>query len=192
MPRRFEFRNAYWFRAPLRLIVVAVSVFALMSLYPALSDAANPDHGRAILGIAVLGAFALVAAYFMVAMNDGYVEVGDEAVTVRFESFFEVRVPLADIVGVTVVDPRPRFRYLWGLSTNFRDRVACSHGGQLVQIELGRPCPTRLWPRTLYVTRFWLGVRDHQALVAAVLHAAGITPEADARVAEGASRADAA
>jgi len=169
MPRRFEFRNAYWFRAPLRLIVVAVSVFALMSLYPALSDVANPDHGRAILAIAVLGAFALVAAYFMVAMNDGYVEVGDEAVTVRFESFFEVRISLADIVSVTMVDPRPRFRYLWGLSTNFRDRVACSHGGRLVQLDLARPCRTRLWPRTLYVTRFWGVVAEQIALASAAV-----------------------
>ncbi|MBI5289517.1 MAG: hypothetical protein HY873_11160 [Chloroflexi bacterium] len=192
MPRRFEFRNAYWFRAPLRLIVVAVTVFALMSLYPALSDAANPDHGRAILGIGVLGAFILLAAFFMVAMNDGCVEIGDEYVTVQFESFFEVQVPLRDIVSVTIVEPRPRFRYLWGLSTNFRDRVACSHGGQLVQLELGHPCRTRLWPRTLYVTRFWLGVRDPRGFAAAVARAAGLMPEAGTRKPDDSGRAYAA
>ena len=164
MREHFEFRNAIWFRAPLRFVVLAVSVFALMSLYPALRDVANPDHGRAIVGMLVLGAFVLAAAVFLVSMNDGYVEIDELSVTVRFESFFNVRFPLADIVRVQPIDPHPRWRYRWGLSTNFRDRVACSHGGRLVEIELARPCTVRLWPRTLEVPRLWRAVRDAGAL----------------------------
>ncbi|HLB23929.1 MAG TPA: hypothetical protein VJP07_07525 [Dehalococcoidia bacterium] len=179
MSQQFEFRSAIWFRAPLRLVVLAVTVFALMSLYPALRDAANPDHGRALAGMAVLGAFVVLAVVFMVSMNDGLVEVDNNNVTIRFESFFNARFPVEDIAAARPVDPRPRWRYRWGLSTNFRDRVVCSHGGQLVEIELSRPCHVRLWPRTLVVTRFWLGVRDAGAFLDA-LHRAAANAATDA------------
>jgi hypothetical protein len=100
---------------------------------------------------------------FTVAINDSHVEIDDEFVHVRFEAFFTARVALANIVGVRVVDPRPRWRYRFGLATNFEDRISCSHGGTMIEIELAHPQMTRLWPRMLPVTRFWVAVREHEA-----------------------------
>ena len=42
-------------------------------------------------------------------------------------------------VAIAPIDPRPHWRYRFGLSTNFVDRIACSHGGRLVEITLARP-----------------------------------------------------
>jgi hypothetical protein len=69
---------------------------------------------------------------------------------------------------VRSIDPRPHWRYRFGLSTNYTDRVACSHGGPLVEIELARPLAVRLWPRHLAVQRVWLGVREHTAFLDAL------------------------
>lgn len=165
---RFEFSDAVWFRAPLRAVMLAVSVFALLSLSPALADTQSPDHLRALGGMVVLGAFLLGGVIFTVSISDGGVDVTDKRVTVRFESFFRAAIPLEDIVGVREISPRPSWRYRWGLSTNWHDRISCSHGGQIVEIVLARPHVVRLWPRTVEVTKVWLAVRDHQSFIAEV------------------------
>ena len=168
MPKQFRFADAMWFRVPLKVLVISISVFGLVSLYPALVNGASADHDRAILGLTVLLAFVVTATVFTVAINDSYVEIDREAVSVRFESFFSAQLPIRDIVRVTSIDPRPRFRYRLGLTTNFRDRISCSHGGALIEIELRRAQPMRLWPRQILVTRFWLAVREHDAFIAAL------------------------
>lgn len=114
----------------------------------------------------MLGWFVASATVFSVAINDSYVEIAGGVVRVRFEAFFTARFPIDDIARVQVVDPHPRWRYRWGLSTNFADRIACSHGGPMVSITLARPQRTRLWPRHLPVTHFWLAVRQHDAFLA--------------------------
>ena len=181
MPRTFDFADAWWFRGTLRLVVLAVSVFALLSLSPALLDPSSPDHGRALFGIAVLSFFVVGAVLFMVSINDSYVVIDDADVIVRFEGFFNAAFPVEHIVAVTPIDPRPRWRYRWGLATNFRDRISCSHGGKLVEIALAHPVEIKLWPRTLHVTRFWLAVRDHRAFTTA-LHRAVEGSKAPSRV----------
>jgi hypothetical protein len=173
MTHHFEFRSATCRRALLRFVVLSVSVFVLLSLYPALRDPSNPDHLRAIAGLGVLAAFVTAAVIFLVSTNDSYVEVDATHVNVRFESFFHVRFLLSDIAAVRLIDPRPRWRYRWGLSTNFRDRIACSHGGPLVEIELARPYRVRLWPRRLEVRRLWLGLREADVFIAALRCARG-------------------
>jgi hypothetical protein len=157
----------------MRALVVAVTVFALVSLYPALSDPASADHGRAIFGIGVVGAFVLGGVLFAAAIEDGFVEVTDTAVSVRFEGFFHMHIPLADIASVSPVEPRPRCRYRFGLSTDFRERISCSHGGAFVEVRLARPQTVRLWPRRIAVTRVWLAVREHEAFAAMVAARAG-------------------
>lgn len=168
MTRRFDFADAWWFRVPLRFVVLAVTVFTLISLEPALLDRASPDHLRALFGIGMLAFFMLGAVVFMVSLDDSYVQIEEGVVTVRFESFFHVDFLASDVISVAPVDPHPRWRYRWGLATNFHDRVSCSHGGQLVEVQLEHPCVVRLWPRTLHVTRFWLAARDYRALMAAL------------------------
>ena len=166
METRFHFADAFWFRVPLKALVLGVAVFAFLSLYPALTGGSAQDHERALFGLTVLAGFMVSATVFTVAINDSHVEFDDEFLHVRFEAFFSATIPLADIVGVRVIDPRPRWRYRFGLATNFEDRISCSHGGTLVEIELSRPQMTRLWPRTLPVTRFWIAVREHEAFAA--------------------------
>ena len=168
MTQRFEFADAWWFRVPLRIVVVSVTVFTLLSLEPALVDGHNPDHLRALAGVCILAAFLVGAAVFTASLGESYIEIRDEVVSVRFESFFGVEFPLRDIVRVQEIDPRPRWRYQWGLATNFHDRVSCSHGGQLVEVELASPCVVKLWPRTLEVSRFWLAARDYRGLIGAL------------------------
>jgi hypothetical protein len=168
MTTRFHFADAFWFRVPLKTIVVALSVFAILSLYPALGNGTSQDQQKAIFGFTVLAAFIVMASIFAVAVNDSHVTIEDGAVQVRFEAFFNTRFPLADIVRVREIDPRPRWRYRFGLSTNFEDRIACSHGGRLVEIELARPCITHLWPRRIAVRRYWLAVVEHDAFLAAL------------------------
>ena len=166
METRFHFADAFWFRVPLKALVLGVAVFAFLSLYPALTGGSARDHERALFGLTVLAGFMVSATVFAVAINDSHVEFADQVLHVRFEAFFTATIPLADIVNVRVIDPQPRWRYRFGLATNFEDRISCSHGGTIVEIELSRPQMTRLWPRVLPVTRFWIAVREHEAFAA--------------------------
>lgn len=168
VPARFEFHDAVWFRAPLRAVMLAVSVFALLSLSPALADTDSPDHVRALVGMGVLAAFVLGGVIFTVLISDGGVEINSGRLSVRFESFFYAAIPIEDIVAVTRISPRPSWRYRWGLSTNWHDRISCSHGGQIVEIALARPYVARLWLRTIEVTRLWLAVREHERFILAI------------------------
>jgi hypothetical protein len=163
--RRFEFAEAWWFSRPLRALTIGVIVLTLLSLTPALTDGSNPDHVRAILGIGVLSLFVAGAASFVVSVGDSHVEIHDDTIDVRFESFFRVRIPVAQVGAVRVRPTQSRWRLRWGLATNFRDRISCSHGGTMVEIEMAEPLEVRLWPRTLQVRRFWVAVKDHDGLV---------------------------
>ncbi|HYM15545.1 MAG TPA: hypothetical protein VEZ14_08290 [Dehalococcoidia bacterium] len=173
MNQRFAFADAFWFRVPLKAVVVGLCVFGTLTLWPALTSGSVHDEVRAAFGFGVLGWFALLASVFTVAMNDCRAEIDGRDLLIRFEAFFNVRVPLADIAGVRAIDPRPRWRYRFGLSTNFTDRISCSHGGPMVEIELARACRAKLWPRRIDVMRFWLGVPERAAFIDAVLAAAG-------------------
>ena len=165
MKSRFYFADAFWFRVPLKTVVVALTVFAILSLYPAVGHGTTQDQQRAIFGFAVLAAFIVTASVFTVAINDGHVTIEDGEVRIHFEAYFNASFPLTDIIAVREVDPRPRWRYRFGLSTNFQDRIACSHGGRFVEIELAQPCATRLWPRTIAARRFWIAVQEHDGLL---------------------------
>ncbi len=166
MATRFHFADAYWFRVPLKTVVIALSVFAILSLYPALGNGSSQDQQRAIFGFTVLAAFIVMASIFAVAINDSHVAIEGADMHIHFEAFFNTRFPLSDIVRVAEIDARPRWRYRFGLSTNFEDRVACSHGGRLIEIELARPCVTRLWPRRIAVRQYWLAVVEHDEFLA--------------------------
>jgi hypothetical protein len=168
MIEMFEFRDAWWFRGPVRLVTMAVIVAALLSLHPALLDAEHPDHVRSLGGLVVLCVFVLASAFLLAGVNDSVVEVGPDHLEVRFESFFKLRLPLTSVQSARMVD-LPRWRYRWGLATNFRDRISCSHGGPMIEIELRTPRPLRIWPRTVQLTRLWLAVRDPDRFLA-VLH----------------------
>jgi hypothetical protein len=168
METRFSFADAFWFRVPLKVLVLSVAVFAFLSLYPALTGGSAKDHERALFGLTVLGGFMLAATVFTVAINDSHVAIDAGHLRVRFEAFFSVDIPLAEIVAVRTVDPRPHWRYRFGLATNFTDRISCSHGGSFVEVELAQPQMTRLWPRVLPVTRFWIAVREHDEFLAAL------------------------
>jgi hypothetical protein len=181
MQRRFDFATAFWFRVPLKVLVLCVTVFALLSLVPALLDGNASDAQRAIFGFTIVAMFVALASTFAVAINDSYVEIEDETLYVRFEAFFSMEVPLADIVGAHFIDPRPRWRYRFGLSTNFIDRIACSHGGRFVEITLARPWRTRLWPRRIGVTKLWLAVNDADGLLAALRARIDVADVGDAR-----------
>jgi hypothetical protein len=172
MRTRFHFADAFWFRLPLKTIVVALAVFAILSLYPAVGHGTSQDQQRAIFGFAVLSAFIVMASIFAVAINDSHVSIEDGAVHIHFEAFFNTRFPITDIAAVREIDPRPRWRYRFGLSTDFEDRISCSHGGRLIEIELNRPCATRLWPRTVAVRRFWIAVCETDDLLVALAHVA--------------------
>ncbi|MEX2227294.1 MAG: hypothetical protein WEB52_12685 [Dehalococcoidia bacterium] len=163
--RRFDFATAFWFRVPLKVLVLCVTVFAFLSLVPALMDGDADDVQRAIFGFTVVAMFAAIASTFAVAINDSFVEIEGEVVYVRFEAFFNMEFPLNDVVSARLIDPRPRWRYRFGLSTNFADRISCSHGGRLIEVTLARPWRTRLWPRYIDVTRVWLAVTDPDALL---------------------------
>lgn len=160
--------------------MLVVAVFALVSLYPALAGGTRDEHERALFGLTVLGGFMIAAAVFAVAINDSHVEIDDEYLHVRFEAFFSASIRLADVVSVREVDPRPRWRYRFGLSTNFEDRIACSHGGQFVEIELAEPKLIRLWPRSIPITRLWLAVREHDAFLEELRRVAAASVESAA------------
>lgn len=166
--RQFHFANAFWFRVPLKALVLTVSVFALVTLWPALTSGDSAANERALFGLAVTGMFVALATAFAVGVNDSIVEVDDATLYVRFEAFFHMDVPLRDIERLSLIDPRPRWRYRFGLSTNFRDRIACSHGGQFVELVLRQPSTTRLWPRRIAVSRLWLAVTEPEALMRAL------------------------
>ena len=59
----------------------------------------------------------------------------------------------------------PRWRYRFGLSTDWRERVSCSHGGPMLCIELADARPLKLWPRSVQMRTLWLGVPDRDALI---------------------------
>jgi hypothetical protein len=170
--QRFHFADAYWFRLPLRTVVISLAVFALMWLYPAFDAKSIADQGRFAFALGTLVWFIGIASVFIVSINESYVDIGDDAVEITFESFFHARIPLDAIVSADLVTPRPRWRYRFGLSTNREDRIACSHGGPLIEIVLARPLPTKLWPRNIAVQRFWLGVRESDAFLATLRRAA--------------------
>jgi hypothetical protein len=168
MPRRFLFADAFWFRLPLRVLIISVAVFALVSLYPAFVNGTSQDHERAIMGLMVVAGFVVTGTVFSVAINDGYVELDADRLYIRFEAFFTAEIPIADIVAVRRIDPQPRWRYRFGLGTNFEDRISCSHGGSLVELELARAWRTRVWPRHIAARRFWLAVGDLDGFIAEV------------------------
>jgi hypothetical protein len=165
MPRRYHFADAFWFRRPLKALVVVVFVFACLSLYPALTSGTSQDHERALFGLTVLGGFVVSAVLIWVAMDDSYVEIDSGRIFVRFEAFFRMEVALGDIVSIQSIDPRPGWRYRFGLSTNFEDRIACSHGGRMIEVELASPEVARVWPRHIAVRRLWLAVREYDSFL---------------------------
>lgn len=168
----FEFHNAWWFRRPLRIVTVLVSAFALVALHRALLDAGDPDHNRAFAGLAVIVAFLLLSVWFSASINDGLVEIADGRLHVRFESYFNANFPVGDIAAVRRIDPKPKWRYSMGLSTDWTERISCSHGGDMVEIEFAHPHELRIWPRTIWVRRLWLAVMDADAFIAALSRSA--------------------
>jgi hypothetical protein len=183
MTQRFHFADAYWFRLPLRAIVIGLAVFALMWLYPAFDAKSIAEQGRFAFALGTLVSFIGIASVFIVSINDSYLDIGDDAIEITFESFFHARIPLDAIVSVDLITPRPRWRYRFGLSTNREDRIACSHGGQLIEIVMARPQPTKLWPRKIAVRRFWLGVRERDEFLAALRRAVPHAFETELRAA---------
>jgi hypothetical protein len=166
--RRYHFVSARWFRLPMKVTVIAVSVFALLSLYPSLINGDAGEQRKALLGLLVLLGFVGLGVTFTVLIDDGHVEIGPESLHIRFESFIHFEVPLAAIVAARRIDPRPRWRYRFGLSTDWRDRIACSHGGGLVEIELAHQHEIKLWPRVVPMRRLWLGVREQEAFLESI------------------------
>jgi hypothetical protein len=173
--QRFHFADAFWFRVPAKVVVITVTAFALVTIWPALMEGTPDERERALFALAAVIFFVAVATTFAVAINDSYVDLHGRTLYVRFEAFFSAEVPLADIIAVREIDPRPRWRFRFGLSTDFRERICCSHGGRLVEVELRNAWRTRIWPRQIAVRRFWLAVREHEAFVAALRgHVEGI------------------
>jgi hypothetical protein len=163
--REFQFADAFWFRVPVKVVVITITAFALVTIWPALVDGTGEERGRAVFALALITFFVAVATTFAVAINESYVQLDDRSLHVRFEAFFSATFPLADISAVREIDPRPRWRFRFGLSTDFRERICCSHGGRIVEIELRRPWQTRIWPRHIGVRRVWLAVKQHDALI---------------------------
>ena len=168
MVRRFNFTDASWFATPLKVLMVATSVFAMLALYPAFGQGTASDQHRAIFGLAIMLGFVATGCVVSVAMRDGCVSLTGDALLVRFEAFFSVRVPLDNIARASMVEAQPRWRYRFGLSTNFTDRIVCSHGGPLIELELKEPMPTRVGLRSVDVRRLWLAVAEHDALLEAL------------------------
>ena len=166
--QRFHFADAFWFRVPAKIVVITVTAFALVTIWPALTEGTPYERERAMFALAAVIFFVGVATTFAVAINDSYVELDGRTLYVRFEAFFSAEVPLADIVAVREIDPRPHWRFRFGLSTDFRERICCSHGGRLVEVELRNAWRTRLWPRQIAVRRFWFAVREHRAFIEAL------------------------
>jgi hypothetical protein len=179
--RRFHFADAYWFRVPAKVVVITVTAFALVTIWPALTDGTPDEQHRAMFALAAVIFFVAVATTFAVAINDSYIELDDRSLFVRFEAFFSAEVPLADITAVREIDPRPRWRFRFGLSTDFRERICCSHGGKIIEIELRHVWRTRIWPRQIAVRRFWFAVREHRPFLEALqTRIDAVDPSADA------------
>ena len=173
MQTRFHFSGAHWFRVPLKVLVVAVTVFGMLSIWPALTDGNPVDDTRAIFAFCVMVFFMAAGITVAVALSESYVDLDQRALSIRFEAFFSSEIPLTDIVAVSPIDPRPRWRYRLGLSTDYVERISCSHGGPLIEIELAHARATRLWPRrSINARRFWLAVRDYDRFVLALERAA--------------------
>jgi hypothetical protein len=166
--RRFHFASARWFRLPMKAVVIAVAVFALLSVYPSLTGDVPAEQRRALAGLLVLFGFVALGVTFSALIDDGAIELAADVLHVRFESFVRIDVPLASIVAVRAIDPQPRWRYRFGLATDWEARLSCSHGGQLVELELAEPLRIRLWPRAVEVSKLWLGVREHGDFIAAI------------------------
>ena len=164
----------------MKVVVISVTAFGLVTIVPALTEGTPGDRQRALVALAAVMMFVAIATTFAVAIGDSYIDVDDRSLFFRFEAFFSAELPLADIVAVREIDPRPRWRFRFGLSTDFRERICCSHGGRIVEVELRRARPTRLWPRRIGVRRFWLAVAEHDEFIAAlragVLAASGQPP----------------
>lgn len=143
-----------------------VAVFGLVSLYPSLTEGSSAEYRRAIAGIGVTVVFIALATLVTSAINDGFMEIDASTLYVRFEGFFQAEVPLSAILRVTPIDPRPRWRYRLGLSSDRRGRICCSHGGNLIEIQLAPPQTMRIWPRQMRVSRLWLAVRQSDELLA--------------------------
>ncbi len=178
MVRRFNFTDATWFSTPLKILMVATSVFAMLALYPAFGQGTASDQHRAIFGLAIMLGFVAIGCVVSVAMRDGCVTLTGDAVLVRFEAFFSMRIPLSNIVSVSKLDEQPRWRYRFGLSTNFRDRIVCSHGGQLVELELADVMQAKVGFRTIGLRRLWLAVEDDGAFLEALRARIGEAPTA--------------
>ena len=183
--RVFRFADAFWFRVPVKVVVVAITAFALVTIWPALVDGTSDERGRAVFALALVIFFVAVATTFAVAINESYIELDESSLFVRFEAFFSATIPLADIIAVREIDPRPSWRFRFGLSTDFHERICCSHGGRLIEVELQRAWPTRIWPRNIAVRRFWFAVKEHDALLRDLEDriAAASVPASDARAA---------
>jgi hypothetical protein len=166
--RTFSFASARWFRLPMKVIVIAVAVFALASVWPALTGDVAAEQRKALAGLAVVAAFVTIGVTFSALIDDGGIELTGDLLQVRFESFVRIDVPVASIVAVRAIDPRPRWRYRFGLATDWQERLSCSHGGKMVEIELADAIPLKLWPRTVHIRRLWLGVREHSAFIDAI------------------------
>jgi len=166
--QRFHFADAFWFHVPAKIVVITVTAFALVTIWPALTEGTPSERERATFALAAVTFFVAVATTFAVAINDSYVELDGRTLYVRFEAFFSAEVPLTNIVAIREIDPRPRWRFRFGLSTDFRERICCSHGGHLVEVELRNAWHTRIWPRQIAVRRFWFAVREHRALIDAL------------------------
>jgi hypothetical protein len=181
--RRFAFADAFWFRVPAKVVVITVTSFALVTIWPALTDGTPHEQQRAMFALAAVVFFVSIATTFAVAINDSYIELGGETLFIRFEAFFTAEVPISEIVAIREIDPRPRWRFRFGLSTDLRDRICCSHGGRLIEIELRHAWRSRIWPRHIAVRRFWVAVRDHDAFLDALRAQVGTTapPTTEAR-----------
>ena len=163
--RAFHFADAFWFRVPVKVVVITITAFALVTIWPALIEGTSDERGRAIFALALVGFFVAVATTFAVAINESYIELDEVSLFVRFEAFFSATIPLTDITAVREIDPRPRWRFRFGLSTDFHERICCSHGGRLVEVELQRAWETRIWPRTIAVRRFWFAVKEYDGFL---------------------------
>jgi hypothetical protein len=162
----FAFRDPWWFRRPLRLLTVTIAALSLAAIHPPPTDGASPDHLRTLVGLGLIIGFLVMSAWFSVSVGEGRIEVADGQVFVDFESYFHLAFPVAGVAGARRIEPRPKWRYSMGLSTDWRDRICCSHGGQLVEIEFAEARELQIWPRRIALRRLWVGVTDPDALIA--------------------------
>jgi hypothetical protein len=149
----------------MRVLVVAVAAFALVSVYPTLIGDVPGHRLNALFGMAFVLCFVVLGTVFAALIDESAVDLDDEALSIQFESFFHLVVPLNDIAAIRAIDPQPRWRYRLGLSTDWQERISCSHGGHFVEIELNARVSVRLWPRAVRVKRLWLGLVERDAFI---------------------------